>query len=82
MIHSWLNPRMQKLGYRRMSIWRTSLHGAEEPGGLQSTGPQRVGHDLGTKQQQLYGDFGLHGDSVLLTLVLLSVQLCFVIKEK
>ena len=60
--------------------WR--IPGTEEPGGLQSTGPQRVGHDLGTKQQQLHGDFGLHGDSVLLTLVLLSVQLCFVIKEK
>ena len=24
----------------------------EEPGGLQSTGSQRVGHDLATKQQQ------------------------------
>ena len=27
MIHSWLNPRMQKLGYRKMSIRRTNLHG-------------------------------------------------------
>ena len=24
--------------------------GTEEPGGLQFTGPQRVGHDLATKQ--------------------------------
>ena len=27
----------------------------EEPGGLQSMELQRVGHDLATKQQQLYG---------------------------
>ena len=27
----------------------------EEPGGLQSMGVQRVGHDLATKQQQLCG---------------------------
>ena len=27
--------------------WR--IPWAEEPGGLQSTGPQRVGHDLATK---------------------------------
>ena len=56
--------------------------GAEEPGGLRSTGSQRVGHDLVTEQQQLYGDFGLRGGSALLTLVLLSGQLYFVIKEK
>ena len=55
--------------------------GAEEPGGLQSTGSQRVGHDLVT-EQQLCGDFGLRGGSALLTLVLLSGQLYFVIKEK
>ena len=30
--------------------WR--IPWTEEPGGLQSTGSQRVGHDLGTKQQQ------------------------------
>ena len=31
--------------------WR--IPWAEEPGRLQSMGPQRVGHDLTTKQQQL-----------------------------
>ena len=56
--------------------------GAEEPGGLQSTGSQRVRHDLVTEQQQPCGDFGLRGGSALLTLVLLSGQLYFVIKEK
>ena len=30
--------------------WRTPW--TEEPGGLQSTGPQRVGHDLVTRKQQ------------------------------
>ena len=30
--------------------WRTPW--TEEPGGLQSTGPQRVGHDLATRKQQ------------------------------
>ena len=30
--------------------WR--IPWTEEPGGLQSTGLQRVGHDLGTQQQQ------------------------------
>ena len=54
---------------------------AEEPGGLQSTGSQRVGHGLVT-EQQLYGGFGLRGGSALLTPVLLSGQLHFVIKEK
>ena len=31
--------------------WR--IPWAEEPGGLQSIGSQRVGHDLETKQQQI-----------------------------
>ena len=30
--------------------WR--IPWTEEPGGLQSTGSQRIGHDLGTQQQQ------------------------------
>ena len=81
MIHSWLNPRRQKLGFRRMSIWRNNLHGGRGARGLQSTGSQRVGHGLVTKQQ-LYGGFGLRGGSALLTPVLLSGQLHFVIKEK
>ena len=33
------------------SILVREIPGAEEPGGLQSMGSQRVGHNLGTKQQ-------------------------------
>ena len=33
------------------SIFAWEIPWAEEPGGLQSTGLQRVGHDLVTKQQ-------------------------------
>ena len=33
------------------SILAWEIPGAEEPGGLQSMGSQRVGHNLGTKQQ-------------------------------
>ena len=34
------------------SILDWEIPGIEEPGGLQSMGSQRVGHDLKTKQQQ------------------------------
>ena len=34
------------------SILAWEIPQTEEPGRLQSTGPKRVGHDLGTKQQQ------------------------------
>ena len=34
------------------SILAWEIPWTEEPGGLQSTGSQRVGHDLVTKQQQ------------------------------
>ena len=34
------------------SILAWKIPWAEEPGGLQSMGSQRVGHDLVTKQQQ------------------------------
>ena len=34
------------------SILPWEIPGTEELGGLQSTGSQRVGHDLGTEQQQ------------------------------
>ena len=37
--------------------WR--IPWTEEPGGLQSTGPQRVGHDLATKEQQKQDRNGL-----------------------
>ena len=42
------------------SILAWEIPWTEEPGGLQSTGSQRAGHDLATKQQQpvfmhLYG---------------------------
>ena len=36
--------------HSRIVAWRNPW--TEEPGGLQSTGLQRVGHDLVTKQQQ------------------------------
>ena len=35
------------------SILAWKIPWAEEPGGLQSTGSQRVGHDLATKQTQV-----------------------------
>ena len=34
------------------SIFAWKIPRTEEPGGLQSTGPQRVGHDLVTIQQE------------------------------
>ena len=36
------------------SILAWEIPWTEEPGGLQSMGLQRVGHDLGTKQQQCH----------------------------
>ena len=36
------------------SILAWEIPWTEEPGGLQSRGLQRVGHDLGTKQQQCH----------------------------
>ena len=36
------------------SILAWEIPWTEEPGGLQSMGLQRVGHDLATKQQQIY----------------------------
>ena len=36
----------------RSSILAWKIPWREEPGGLQSMGSQRVGHDLATKQQQ------------------------------
>ena len=34
------------------SILAWKISGTQEPGGLQSTGLQRIGHDLATKQPQ------------------------------
>ena len=36
------------------SILAWEIPGAEEPGGLQSTGSQKIQEDLATKQQQQY----------------------------
>ena len=36
------------------SIFAWEIPWTEEPGGLQSMGAQRVGHNLATKQQQIY----------------------------
>ena len=37
--------------YSSILAWR--MPGREEPGGLQSMGSQRIGHDLETKQQSM-----------------------------
>ena len=41
------------------SILAWEIPWTEEPGGLQSMGSQRVGHDLATKQQQQQGYYCL-----------------------
>ena len=50
MRETWVRPLGQEVSLEKgmathssMSVWR--IPGAEEPGGLQSMGPQRVGHD-------------------------------------
>ena len=48
----WEDPREKEMATHSSTLaWETPW--TEEPGGLQSMGWQRVGHDLGTKQQQL-----------------------------
>ena len=47
--------------------WR--IPWTEEPDGLQSTGSQRVGHILVTKQKQLYGMYYKDDNSILLIVV-------------
>ena len=42
------------------SILAWEIQQTEEPGGLQSMGLQRVGHDLETKQEQLFYSFLSH----------------------
>ena len=47
----WEVPLEKKMATHASSLaWE--ILWTEEPGGLQSTGSQRVGHDLATKQQQ------------------------------
>ena len=41
------------------SILSWKIPWTEEPGGLQSMGSQRVGHDLATKQDQEEGELGM-----------------------
>ena len=43
---------LKKETAKHSSILVKELSRTEEPGGLQSTGSKRVGHDLATKQQQ------------------------------
>jgi len=50
MRETWVRPLGQEVSLEKgmathssMFVWR--IPGAEEPGGLQSMGPQRVGHD-------------------------------------
>ena len=47
----WEDP-MEKEMATHSSVLAWEILWTEEPGGLQSTGPQRVRHDLATKQQQ------------------------------
>ena len=47
----WENPLENKMAIHS-SILAWKIIWTEEPGGLQSMGLQRVGHDLATKQQQ------------------------------
>ena len=53
--------------------WR--IPWTEEPGGLQSTGLQRVGHDLETKQEQQQGSWGLMEWCVFSSVLSLSLSL-------
>ena len=47
----WEDP-LEKEMATRSSVLAWEILWTEEPGGLQSTGPQRVRHDLATEQQQ------------------------------
>ena len=47
----WEDPLEKKMAtYSSLLAWK--IPRIEEPGGLQSMGLQRIGHDLATKQQQ------------------------------
>ena len=48
----WEDP-LEKEMATQSSILAWRIPWTEEPGGLQSTGWQRVGHDLATEQQQI-----------------------------
>ena len=48
---SWEDP-LEKETATHSGILAWEIPWTEEPGGLQSMGSQRVGHDLATKQQQ------------------------------
>ena len=52
---SWEDPLEKELA-THSSIHAWEIPWAEEPGGLQSTGSQRVRHNLATKQQYLIYD--------------------------
>ena len=49
----WEDP-LEKGMATHSSIFAWEIPWTEETGGLQSMGPQRVGHDLATKQQQKF----------------------------
>ena len=46
----WEDPLVKEMATRK-SIFAWEISWTEEPGGLQSMGSQRVGHNLVTKQQ-------------------------------
>ena len=48
----WKDP-LQKEMAAHSSVLASEIPWTEEPGGLQTMGSQRVGHDLATKEQQL-----------------------------
>ena len=50
---AWEDP-LEKEMAAHSSILALRIPWTEEPGGLQSMGPQRVGHDLAAKQQHLF----------------------------
>ena len=61
----WFKPRVRKiLGMRKMAahsiILAWKIPWTEEPGGLQSTGSQRVRHDWATKHKHTWND--IHGN--------------------
>ena len=57
------------------SILAWKIPWTEQPGGLSSMGSQRLGHDLATKQQQIFSAV-LHNCTLDLTIFLLMLVEC------
>ena len=67
----------------RSSILAWRIPWTEEPGGLQSTGSQRIRHDLVSKQQQqmMYGKLCLEILSYFISEVLIEHRLCIRLED-